>query len=469
MPAQYPVASWVTDFLTANPEFAATLCERGTDCSDCANRTYNAIPYEERVRGERTGGQFYTNRPYGATTYHHCRICELPVASEEMRLIYRRNGNGGERVCRPCVIAGDYVSCGECGNHVPSASLTRVGGDTYCEDCVDRCVGDCEVCGETCTNVYTDMDDERRFYCNRHVAAVWRCDDCCYWNLPGVQDCGCDREDGENDGPAIHSYHDGPHGSIRYHALVKDAVLPVVRKDDDRRLFLGVELEIESLGGEPRAKLARRLCKAIASWCERDGSLSGNGFEWITHPHTFAALRHHKDAITQALADVRGMGGRSYNTTTCGLHIHASRAAFQGTAHVFKLLALIYHNPRVILKLSQRHSFGAMETYATLGESITKLPSKAKSGPDAWHRYCAINLNPEHTVEFRFFKGTLNPASFYRAIEFVDASIEWTRNIPLDDARSFKLFREYVQKFSKRYPELHKWLTASDTKEARDA
>lgn len=454
-----PTAPWVATFLTANPSIAESLCQHGTDCNDCAQRVYESAPYSIR------GHDFYTGGS-DSPAYGHCGVCGFTVVSNTLRRVYDNTRGTSDRVCAACYVL--YGVCPSCGDNSLLSEMTPApeSGTRWCRTCYDSHTGDCEVCGSPGERRYYDEEEGARFFCSVHVQDVWHCDDCGYWNLPAVQSCGCSQDD--RTGPAVAGYHDGPAGGTRYFALVKQEVTRVLPKDDDRRLFLGAELEIECTGAVARTTLARRLQKVMESWCERDGSLSSNGFEWITQPHTFAALSSLRAEVGEAFAEVRAGGGRSYHTTTCGLHIHASRSAFQGTAHIFKLLALVYYNPNTILKLSQRPSIGAMEQYAMLDESIAKLPKKAKSGPDAWHRYCAINLNNEHTVEFRFFKGTLNPASFYRAIEFVDAAIEWTRNVTLEDARSFRVFREYVNKFAKRYPELAKWF-ADPQREPRDA
>jgi hypothetical protein len=121
-------------------------------------------------------------------------------------------------------------------------------------------------------------------------------------------------------------------------------------------------------------------------------------------------------------------------------------------------MSLVYQNPRFTWKLSTRASLAHMSQYASPTCDLSTLPEKAKEG-GSFERYSAINLQNSHTVEFRFFRGTLAPAGVYRAIETVIAMIEYTRNASVNDASKVSMFREFAAKNAKRFPNLSAFLS----------
>jgi len=94
------------------------------------------------------------------------------------------------------------------------------------------------------------------------------------------------------------------------------------------RIF-GIELEADY--GNEKDAAARDVTFGDLSYVKRDGSLTDDGIEIVTHP---CSLRYHLeqypwDEILSSLADY---GFRSHDTSTCGLHVHVSRSAFGETS-----------------------------------------------------------------------------------------------------------------------------------------
>ncbi|MCK4960802.1 MAG: hypothetical protein KAT00_15420, partial [Planctomycetes bacterium] len=73
----------------------------------------------------------------------------------------------------------------------------------------------------------------------------------------------------------------------------------------------------------------------------------------------------------------------------------------------------------------------------------------------------ALALSPEHTIEFRLFRGTLNARTIASTLEFVDAVcrfISETSIVQLVKNGSWKLFAEYLNRNKKRYPNLRLYI-----------
>jgi len=177
---------------------------------------------------------------------------------------------------------------------------------------------------------------------------------------------------------------------------------------------MGIELEVEAPDCDPRP-IARKINDTANGgrvgerlFFERDGSLT-NGFEIITQPmslpmirETFEFLKHPQNTA----------GLRSHRTTTCGLHVHVSRA---GLTNITIGRAVTFVNdPRndsFVMALARRYNTG----YCKI---VEKDPETAHLPAD---RYEAINLTPRNTIEFRLFRGSLKYDAVIAAAEFAHA------------------------------------------------
>lgn len=141
----------------------------------------------------------------------------------------------------------------------------------------------------------------------------------------------------------------------------------------------------------------------------------------------------------------------SHDTSCCGLHVHVERAGMSDLT-VGKILSFVNSatNKPFVEAVARRSS----DRWAKLDPSknITDATKRNSS------RYEAVNLQNEHTIEFRIFKGTLNKESFYRSLEFVDAVVEYCKNIGLSDTHGTDKFFDFVKFNKKHYPELAKFV-----------
>lgn len=199
------------------------------------------------------------------------------------------------------------------------------------------------------------------------------------------------------------------------------------KKPNDDNLFLGVELEVD-MGGQSDSEagvimdIMNKNEDGFMVYCSRDGSLN-RGIEIITAP---ATLNYHKKLKTKYKTLFKRLihdGYRSHNTSTCGIHVHFSRAFFEDNEDecVTKLLYLVERFWDEIVVFSRR-DYTALEHYAKKPESDSKrfLRDWNKSNNHDG-RYYAVNITNNNTIELRMFRGTLNYESFMAILDFADS------------------------------------------------
>lgn len=378
-----------------------------------------------------------------------CQYCGADV--EEDTTADTRDG----RVCAACART-EYTQCYACEEYVRNDDVGSVDlvvpGRTarrsinLCDSCRRDDYTECEDCGQT-----TALDDSvevlRRLLC-AHCADDYftcrRCDGQFHHD-----DCGDDgycqscwdeqlEEQEEERGPireysynvlnALSAF--GPRGTVQY----------------------GVELEVETPGGA-RDDLAEEVISVIGEdfvVLKEDGSLD-HGFEIVSAP---APLNIHKarwDTLFEWHDKRRKL--RSYDTNTCGMHVHISRAGLT-QLQIGRMLVFL-HNPdnaQFVKHIAQRNP----ERWASFAAKKKHVDAKRQDGD----RYVALNLRPRYTVELRIFKGTLKRESFYKNLEFAAALVAFTAPAErsLIEAGRHEEFVKFVRKNRKLYPHLDDFL-----------
>ena len=116
---------------------------------------------------------------------------------------------------------------------------------------------------------------------------------------------------------------------------------------------------------------------------------------------------------------------RSHNTSTCGLHIHCSRAAFGNTFEeqekvVGRMVFFVERHWNELVRFSRRtlETLGRWASrYATISPTTEETYEKAKGR--YMGRYMAVNLENSDTVEIRLFRGTLRYKTFIATLQLV--------------------------------------------------
>jgi len=324
-----------------------------------------------------------------------CATCEVPRAVR-----YTETYNvDGKSICRECMDAiSDWNECDWCSD--------RFTGDMMWSD--DR---DCEVCQ----------------YC---ADSSWEC-----------RDCGYDRYDGDS-----HScYRESD--SLIYEYSYKPNPQFYGKAD----YYFGFELEVEDDGGNGTERGAEIVNDYLGNrvYCKHDGSLN-NGFEIVSHPHSLEELQR---INLDVLDRLRELGYRSWNTDTCGIHIHISRTAFirgrrHDSAHELRFQKLIYDNRHHVQAIA-----GRVSDFAKFNDR-GHLVEKVKFGHQA-DRYEAVNSYNNSTLEVRVFRGSLRKQRLLSSVEFLHSAVEYTRNMkinPKDKQLSWVRFLAYVLDNQEKYP-----------------
>jgi hypothetical protein len=373
---------------------------------------------------EQAGGE-YAGSPICDDCSRFCERCESTTSENNSYTIGNR-----EIWCESC--RDDHAFwCNQCTEYY---SEDRVGshyfdGDTYCEDCISEVADWCEHCDE--------WEYENR-----------RCDE-------------YRREQGEY---SIHQYSYKPD--------------PIFLGKDKHSLYMGWELEADTQyrNQDQASAYASNILEQEnnLAYLKADGSVS-RGFEIVTHPIAHNELRGanldpYWDTIERLRADYNF---RSWDSeASCGLHIHLSRKGFSNGAHLHRFLQFIYRNPEMMMKFAGRKS----DDYATF-QDIWKYDeydrpyrtyahklSYVGSRPHTSTRYSstrgsAVNTNNEHTIELRFFRGTLNKKGILACLDMAHAGVEYTRLLNTRDViagmLSWDMFYEWVSDNNGIYPELY--------------
>jgi len=310
------------------------------------------------------------------------------------------------------------VKCYECGDSVESKYAIETGYNYYCEDCFCDIFSHCNSCNII---IYTD---ESYLFEGEQL-----CQDCyAEYNSPSSN-------------PDL--YNSSYRPTWGFYKSAQDS--------PRNNLYFGIELETECEDEDVRQELIDSLPSYM--YAKEDGSLTELGAEIVSHPATYKWL---KENILewQKILDFRKHGVRSYIDTDCGIHIHMTKDAFT-TNHLYRFLKLFYDNPNFILRISQRQSMSCLNSWAVLTGDNESIKYKAESKTSRYRG--AINLKNEDTIEVRIFRGTLNPGSFWKNIEFCQAVYNFTRRNPVQDIRVFN-FTRYVKRCKKRFPNLYQFM-----------
>lgn len=367
-----------------------------------------------------------------AEEYEDCLYCESCMTEcEECGERFPRGiiDRGNIYLCDDCL--EDYRECDDCGNYHHISAMYYEGNNAYCEDCVTCCdccgeyhhimhgiSGNREVCEDCWNNNVCCCDECGRYFLEDEVE--WTDDDRCL----------CD-SCYENCSGTVRSYHCNP-------SLVKH----YAEDEEEHNCLIGCEIETEEGNYDERKEITKRYGKDERYIYQmRDSSLNSDGIECITQPMSkkFFDQFNFEDWM-QELKDV---GARSHDTDNCGLHIHLSRKWFANNDDDIEFLVgkarLFMLNNRPCCERFARRSGNSYCEYITPDDAEIEAndKDKVKKFGKKGDRYTTCHIT-ERTVEFRIFRGTLNPETFRASVEFclrlvdfikTDEPLEWTRFI----------------------------------------
>ena len=315
-----------------------------------------------------------------------------------------------------------FYVCERCGERVPAEACTMVADTILCPDCVDTYTTVCDCCGERLF-LSDDHGDENITLCERcyerHYTHCERCG-----RVISYSDAYY--EDDDEDEPLCY---DCLQARLQQATIHDYSYTPrlIFHGERDNERFFGVELEIDG-NGKSRKNAGEILNVANENaqnlYIKSDGSLDC-GMELVTHPMT---LQYHTEQMPwkNVLRKAVGLGYLSHRTTTCGLHVHISRAAFGETEQeqelsIARLLYFVEKFWTELLRFSRRTERQINRWAARYGMKLSPKAVMESAKDSRAGRYTAVNLTNEETVEIRIFRGTLKYNTLIATLQLVNA------------------------------------------------
>ena len=375
-----------------------------------------------------------------------CDSCSTVEARDDMHYTDR-----DLVLCDNCAIC-----CDRCSDYTHRDDSYTVNDDrsTYCLGCYENNTWYCEGCEVTYDDGYDYSYVQGSSYCDScYSSECYYCDDCDE-SFRDADPCECRNDSGSRPCRCrgkVHDYNCKP---------------PLVFiGDSPKQLYMGFELECQI--GNYFSESVDYASQALAGIAQlkSDSSIGADGFEIVTQPHTHAHYRDKSQALWQVIDNLRtDFKARSWDTDTCGLHIHISRTGFSSGAHMHRFIALVYHNSEQMMKLAGRKTrfarFNDVYTFDEYDRPVLSL--KHKVGDPQRHsteRYSAVNTQNKNTLELRFFRGTMQPSGVLSALDLAHAMVEYTRDLRVSDVRMGALtwdwFTDYVRDNNGMYPDLY--------------
>jgi hypothetical protein len=195
----------------------------------------------------------------------------------------------------------------------------------------------------------------------------------------------------------------------------------------DNGLHTGVEIEVRMVESVKLDRYAFMVSKETNgfAYCKSDSSI-GYGFEIVTHPFTIEEER--KSSLVRSIYDVfdrenskgkRFIAGREDSVTSCGIHVHCSKASFD-KQQIIDVADFFLKNKTFIEKVSHRQDLSRLDRYAKI-DLLSNLTQRRalKENYDSSSHYSAIHAT-RYTYEFRIFNSTTNYSEFMSFLEFVN-------------------------------------------------
>ncbi len=383
--------------------------------------------------------------------YHECCECDTRIHVDDITI------TNGDPYCSSCY--SDLPYCDRCEEREPDMNTTLVHSreeEGWCDCCRDNHAWYCEGCNE----YHSD-----RIHSSTYVRGEGTlCDSCC--DDIGTFECcecgdtwsnnNCDNPDDDCDCyVCLHCANSGrrfiKNYSYKPMPIYQLATSQQMKSDT---LYFGLELEVERDNSSiDVGKMAELIHNEKVYYLKNDGSLN-NGFEIVTHPMTFEFIQENKATVFKPILDKLIQSGyRSYDSKTCGIHIHLSKKCFS-TWQLYRFIKFFIDNRDFVTSISQRN-IEQLERWATIEEEAdSSIIYKAKKKSGNNRRYSAVNLQNDKTIEIRIFRGTLNYLSFLKNIEFCYALFNFSRDIKETTVAAFK---EYIEQ-SNEYAMLKKFI-----------
>lgn len=371
------------------------------------------------------------NMSTSSGTFNHriCMSCPISACTvagcgtvfdpREMIRRMQRNGDSPQRieivrtVCTRCV-QRNYTSCQTCNGLFPR---NEVGSGGYCVEC-RRNSQECETCGNRFRPLQPDQV-ECRTCVNRTIRD--------------------------------YSYKPTP----KFRMFSNGGETPSITNR-----YYGIELEVENPGAsaeelqEFAGTIARKMSDGLI-YIKRDGSIR-NGFEIVTHPFTERWYNAEgRDMWDKLLHYLRRNGFEAETTSTCGMHVHVTRASMNSDT-LYRAQRFVGCNQKLIAALSRRSIDNLNEWAAPSNNADVSYARELAMGrmTNSSQRRTALNFT-EHTVEARFPRSNITREGFNANLEAVVSVFDWGQNAGGDMTAAMGVkYLEHARAGGERYKDL---------------
>ena len=335
---------------------------------------------------------------------HPCEVCGEDSHGNMM---------GDHYICDDC--ANRYTICDDCGElvHLDDTYIARVNGENIyiCDDCREF-YWYCEHCE---TYVPTSDWDEERECCTQCAETI--------------------------DFDELDYRHEETLNSYGYKPRPK-----FIKCDNEvTKRFYGMEIEIGDVGGATAgASVVYPLFNTSGrrAYLKRDSSISGGGYECVTHPMSSRSLH---EWIDKDFTNAKKERGNHWRTNGCGVHIHVSRDSI-GKLTLFKLNVLLNmlrgKNNLNFIKFFTNRTPNALNQWAKVSNQLPFSFLDGIKHGNGWasDRYVAVNQQNDKTIEFRIFNGSIEQSVLHSYLEFVECVLDFCTNTAIKDITVGDLF-----------------------------
>lgn len=397
----------------------------------------------------------------------YCQTCfdDLFVTCDHCDETIRKNNNlkdsENNYYCQECW-DDNIVTCHHCGDkiHTNEAEYDH-NGNAYCDYCFRNHTHTCDWCNE--------QHYEDDIHNNQHGQDL--CESC-WENANYCENCGVwltdDATYNHNENSYCEDCYDDIEKNIHESDYIPDLIFYSEAKNNNDHF--GIELEADNGGKNDHN--ASQLLNVMnyhtedKIWIKEDGSIH-DGFEIVSHP---ATLDQHLTVFDweNLLTEATNLGYESHNAGTCGLHVHIDRRAFGLTEieqdlNITKLLLITETHWDNLVRFSRRTN-EQLNKWAKSYRLKDNMEKNAKTEDiletakvlNNRTRYFAINLQNDHTIELRLFRGTLNYNTFVATLQFCQLLIDIVRNTNIKNLHNITW--EFIVDVAKDYTELTEYL-----------
>ena len=304
-----------------------------------------------------------------------------------------------------------YVNCFVCDNcsdHSDVSYMTVYNcGDEkeWCESCVDNYSWSCEDCG----TVYAEGEAYITYGRNTHI-----CECCCTDGFTYCDTCNeyernedlCEEDEVD---AYVHSYSYKPD--------------PIFHGDGPA--YFGIELEVECRNAS-RPEMAQLVTEQHGMdvlYLKEDGSLS-HGFEIVSHPRSVDSWKEFAPQLGQTLSQLSKSGVKSWSASSCGLHVHMSKAGMSNS-HMARFGLLFSRNALEWESVARRTSgYASFNRLKDDGGVLLKVIQ-----PYSASHTDAVNFGNRTTIEVRIWRPSLMVERVLAVVELMALCRAYTASI----------------------------------------